>query len=71
MVLTMVYNTQGYYVSELCPPSGILNKIFWKLDLFSSSGERVGDSYSVESIKKSQPQSLDNLCQYNYSQIYI
>jgi hypothetical protein len=40
--LTMVYNTQNYWVFGLCPSPGILktkNTTFWKLDLFPSSGE--------------------------------
>jgi hypothetical protein len=40
MVLAMVYNTQNYWISGLCPSSGILeNTTFLKLDLFLSSGE--------------------------------
>jgi hypothetical protein len=38
----MVCNAQNYWVSGLCPSSGILNtteKTFRKLDLFPSSGE--------------------------------
>jgi hypothetical protein len=49
MVLTMVYNTQNYWVFGLYPSSGILeNTMFRKLDLFPSSGEGGGeDTYSV------------------------
>jgi hypothetical protein len=36
------------------------------LDLFPSSGDG-GDTYSTGCLRKSQPQSLDNPCQYNYS----
>jgi hypothetical protein len=44
--------------------------MFQKLDIFLSSGER-GDIYSVGPLKKNQHlQSLDNLCQYNYSYMY-
>jgi hypothetical protein len=50
----MVYTTRDYWVSELCPSSSILkNTTFWKLDLFLSSGEGVGDTYSVGSTRKS------------------
>jgi hypothetical protein len=51
----MVYNTQNYWVSELCPSFGILNtrkQMLWKLDLFPSLGEG-GDTYSVGSLRKS------------------
>jgi hypothetical protein len=48
----MLYNTQDYWVPELCPSSGILkNTAFRKLDLFPSSGEGVGDTYSVGSVR--------------------
>jgi hypothetical protein len=41
------------------PSSGILkNTTFWKLDLFPSIYEGVGDTYSVGSIRKSKPKSL-------------
>jgi hypothetical protein len=44
----MVYNTQNYWVSGLCPSFGIIkNTTFRKLDLFPSSDEGVGDAYSV------------------------
>jgi hypothetical protein len=55
----IMFNTQDYWVFGLCPSSGILKSKFWKLDLFPSSGERVGDTYFVGSIRKSHPQSLD------------
>jgi hypothetical protein len=32
--------------------------MFQKLDLFPSSGKRVGDTYCVGSVRKSKPQSL-------------
>jgi hypothetical protein len=38
------------------------------MDLFPSSGEG-GVTHFVGSVKKSQPQLLDNLCQYNNSYI--
>jgi hypothetical protein len=42
---------QDYWVFGLCPSSGILktqkNTTFRKLDLFPSSGEGTGDTYSV------------------------
>jgi hypothetical protein len=42
------------WVFGLFSSSCILNNTaFWKLDLFPSSGEGVGDTYSVGSIKKS------------------
>jgi hypothetical protein len=37
------------------------NTTFRKLDLFSPSGERVGDTYSVGSVTKNKPESLDLL----------
>jgi hypothetical protein len=47
-----VYNTQNYSVFGFCPSSGILkNTVFWKLDLFLFSEERVGGTYSVGSVK--------------------
>jgi hypothetical protein len=49
----MMYTTWDYWVFGLCPISGILNTTFLKLDLFLSSGEGVGDTYSVGSIRKS------------------
>jgi hypothetical protein len=33
----MVHDVQNYWVSELCPSSGIVDN--WKLDQFPSSGE--------------------------------
>jgi hypothetical protein len=48
------YNTQDNWVFGLFPSSGILkNAVFLKLDLFPSSGEEVGDTYSVGSLIKS------------------
>jgi hypothetical protein len=45
MVLTMMYNTQNYWVFGLFPMSDILeNTTFRKLDLFSSSGEGGGEN---------------------------
>jgi hypothetical protein len=50
----MVYETRDYWVVGLCPLSGILkNTTFRKLDLFPSSIEGVGESYSVGSVRKS------------------
>jgi hypothetical protein len=44
MVLTMVHNTQIYWVLGLFPSSGILeNTTFRKLDLFPSSEEGGGE----------------------------
>jgi hypothetical protein len=49
----MVYNTQDCWVFGLGPTVGVLkNLMFRKLDLFPSSGEGVGDTYSVGSVKK-------------------
>jgi hypothetical protein len=40
----------GFWTS---PSSGILrNTTFRKLDMFPSSGEGVGDTYSVRSVRK-------------------
>jgi hypothetical protein len=62
---------RNYWGFGLCPSSGILKNIaFWKPIVFPSSGEDVGDTYSVESVRKSRAWSLDNLCQCNYSYIY-
>jgi hypothetical protein len=47
MGLTIMYNTQDYWVFGLCPSSGILKNKFWKLDLFPSLGEGVADIYSI------------------------
>jgi hypothetical protein len=44
--------TRVYWVFGLCPSSGILKiKIFQKLDLFPSSGEEMGDTYSTISVR--------------------
>jgi hypothetical protein len=61
MVLTMVHNTQNYWVFGLFPSSGILeNTTFRKLDLFPSLGEGRGeDTYSVGPLRKIYSQSLD------------
>jgi hypothetical protein len=49
----MVYNMRDYWVFGLRPSSGILkNTTFRELDLFPSSGEGVGDTYSVGSDTK-------------------
>jgi hypothetical protein len=46
----MVYNTQVYWVFELCLSSGVLKTqegtTFRKLNLFPSSGVGAGDTYS-------------------------
>jgi hypothetical protein len=56
----MIYNTQDYRVFALCPSSEILmNELLRKLDLFSFLGKRVRGTYSVGSILKSEPQSLE------------
>jgi hypothetical protein len=51
----MAYNTWDYWVFGICPSSSIpkhtkKNTMFRKLDLFPSSGEGVGDTYSVGSV---------------------
>jgi hypothetical protein len=47
----MVYDIQDYWVFGLCPSSRILktqkNTTFQELDLFPSSGEGTGATYSV------------------------
>jgi hypothetical protein len=59
MILTTVYNTQGYWVSGICPSSGIS---FTGTQNGSETGSvsvfRWGevDTYSVGSIKKNWPQ---------------
>jgi hypothetical protein len=56
----MVYNTglPGFWNF---PSSGILKSTtLRKLDLFSSSGEGVGDICSAGSVRNSKPQSLDH-----------
>jgi hypothetical protein len=54
-----MYNTRGCWDFGLYLSSGILkNTAFQKLDLFPSSDEREGDSYSVGSSKKSLPRSV-------------
>jgi hypothetical protein len=51
------YLIQDYWVFGLCPSSGILktqkNTTFRKMDLFPSSGEGTGDTYSVGPLRKS------------------
>jgi hypothetical protein len=54
MVLMMKHNTRDYWVFGLCTSSDILKKtMFRKLYLFPSSGEGVGDTYSVGSVSNS------------------
>jgi hypothetical protein len=49
-----------YWVFGLCISSGILKSTTLReLDLFPSSGERVGDTCSIESVRKSHHQSDD------------
>jgi hypothetical protein len=56
----MVYKTWQLLSFQPCPSSGTpKNMIFWKLDLFLFPGEKVDGNYSVEFIRKGQPQSLD------------
>jgi hypothetical protein len=50
-VLTVVYNILDQWDSELRPSSGILKTTTFRTqDLFPSSGEEVGDTYSVGSV---------------------
>jgi hypothetical protein len=52
--LAMVVYYLDYWVFGLCPLSRILiNTTFQKWDLFPSSREVMGDTYSVGSAKKS------------------
>jgi hypothetical protein len=52
--------TWDYWFLGLRPLAGTLkNTLFRKLDLFPSSGEGVGATYSVGSVRKSGPQPLD------------
>jgi hypothetical protein len=58
----LVYNTQNYWGSGICPLSRILKlgeDMFRIMDLFRSSGEGKIDIYSVGSFRKCYPQSLD------------
>jgi hypothetical protein len=61
-VLTMVYNTQNCWLLGLCPSTGILKKIR-EHDVLETGSVSVltwrGDTYSVGSLRKSEPQSLD------------
>jgi hypothetical protein len=64
-ILTMVFNTQNYWVSELCPTSRILNTR--KNNVSETGSVSVlrwgdGDTYSVGSLRKSKPLSLETLC---------
>jgi hypothetical protein len=53
----MMHDTRGCSVFGLCPSSGILktlkNTMFRKVDLFPSSGKKVGDTHSVGSLIQS------------------
>jgi hypothetical protein len=52
----MEHSTQNYWGFALFPSSGVLessNTTFRKLDLFASSGEGVGDTYSLGQFRKS------------------
>jgi hypothetical protein len=53
----MLYNTRDYWNFGLYPSSGILknikNTMFQKRDLFTTSGEGMGDTCSVGSVRKS------------------
>jgi isochorismate hydrolase len=55
-VLAMVYDTQNYWVSGLCPSSGILNII--KHNILETGSVSVlrcgqGDTYSAGPLRKS------------------
>jgi hypothetical protein len=61
----MLYNTENYWVSGLCPSSGILNT--GKHTVSENGSVSVlrceeGDAYSVGSVRKSLPQSLGHPC---------
>jgi hypothetical protein len=50
--MIIVYNSQHYWALGICPSSGILKKtVFQKLDLLPSSGERMGATYLVGTIR--------------------
>jgi hypothetical protein len=52
----MVYDTRDYWAFGIRSSSGILrNTTFRKLDLFPCSGEGVGDTYSVGSVRELTP----------------
>jgi hypothetical protein len=53
----MMHYSENYWVSGLCPFCGIVKSTkvatVRKLDLFPSSGEGMGDNYSVGFVRKS------------------
>jgi hypothetical protein len=52
-------NIWGLLSFWTCPSSGIQKTImFWKMDLFLPSGERMGGPYPVGSVRKSRHQAL-------------
>jgi hypothetical protein len=58
----MVYNTQNHWVCKLCPSSEIVNTRKHNVsetESFSVLRWGEGDTYSVGSLRKSQPQLLD------------
>jgi hypothetical protein len=49
-----------YWVFGFYPSSGVIkNTTFLKMDLFSSSGEGMGDTYSTGSCRKNSLPSLN------------
>jgi hypothetical protein len=72
MIQTMVYDTQNYWAFGLCPLSGIQKTREHNIsETGSVSNIRwEGDTYSVESLRKSELQSVDNPCQ-SQSQSYF
>jgi hypothetical protein len=60
----------GFFILSIVRYSkkNLENTTFRKLDLSLSSGEGE-DTYSLGPLRKSEPQSMDNPVQYNYSYI--
>jgi hypothetical protein len=68
MVLTIVYNTQDYQISGLCPSSGIIkNTKEW--NIFETGSVSIsGEGWEIPTLLgplESANLSLGNLCQYN------
>jgi hypothetical protein len=63
---------ENYWVSGLCPSSGILNtrKHVSETGSVSVLRGREGDTYYVGSLRKSRPQSLDKVQKLNNSVIH-
>jgi hypothetical protein len=60
----MVYNIQSFWASGLCQSSGILNTRKQRFEnwIYFLPQVRREDTYSVASLRKSLPQSLDSPC---------